>query len=163
MPQLNSATFISQIFWLIVSFSLMWLIVGRFIVPKIGDVKERRQHKINDYLAAADEFKQSAEELVARYNTAIEKAEKAADESWKQARSELAKQSEQLQNEMSERLKERLKNSEDELNKSKVDVEAQVDAIAERLAVKIAEKLQLPEISEAQILSASKEEGGKNV
>lgn len=151
MPQLNSATFISQIFWLVVSFSLMWLIVGRFIVPKINDIKERRQHKINDYLAAAGSFKQSAEELVSRYNAAVEKAERAAAQAWSEARAELEVRSAGLRQEMSERLNERMKANEEELERSAKDVRARLDGIAEELAVKIAEKMQLPGIGRAEI------------
>lgn len=151
MPQLNSATFISQIFWLVVSFSLMWLIVGRFIVPKINDIKERRQHKINDYLAAAGSFKQSAEELALRYNAAVEKAEQAAAQAWSEARAELEVRSAGLRQEMSERLNERMKANEEELERSAKDVRARLDGIAEELAVKIAEKMQLPGIGRAEI------------
>lgn len=160
MPQLNSATFISQIFWLIVSFSLMWLIVSRFIVPKINDIKERRQHKINDYLAAAGSFKQSAEELVARYNAAIEKADQAAALAWDKARSELEEQSYRLRQEMSEHLKERMKSNEEELNRKAEEVKAQVDNIAGELALKIAEKMQLSGIGRAEIEVVRNKDGG---
>ena len=142
MPQLNSATFISQIFWLVVSFSLMWLIVGRFIVPKISDIKERRQHKINDYLAAAGSFKQSAEELASRYNAAV---------AWSEARAELEVRSDGLRQEMSERLNERMKANEEELERNAKDVRARLDGMAEELAVKIAETMQLPGIGKAEI------------
>lgn len=151
MPQLNSATFISQIFWLIVSFSLMWLIVGRFIVPKINDIKERRQHKINECLAAAGSLKQSAEELAARYNAAIEKADQAASQAWEKAQHELEVQSEQLRREMSEHLKERMAANEEELHRKTEEVREQVDHIAEELALKIAEKMQLPGIGRPEI------------
>lgn len=162
MPQLNSATFISQIFWLIISFSLMWLIVGRFIVPKISDIKERRQHKINDYLAAAGSFKQSAEELVTRYNAAIEKADQAAAQAWEKARDELEVQSARLRQEMSERLKERMAANEEELKRNADDVRAQVDSLAGELALKIAEKMQLPGINQTEIEAARKKDGSND-
>lgn len=162
MPQLNSATFISQIFWLIVSFSLMWLIVARFIVPKISDIKERRQHKVNDYLAAAGSFKQSAEELAARYNAAIEKAEQAASQAWDEARSELEARSSELRREMTERLNERMKANEKELERNAKDVRAQLNGMAEELAVKIAAKMQLPGIGKAEISAAGRKEDGND-
>ena len=78
MPQLNSASFVSQIFWLLVCFSLMWFFVAKLIAPRIADIVQRRQRKIDDCIAAADNFRQTAENLVLRYDSAIKKAEQEA-------------------------------------------------------------------------------------
>ena len=70
MPQLDFSTFSSQSFWLVVSFGLMWLIMAKMIVPKITDILNQRQRKIDDYLNAAGEFKQAAEAALEKYRQA---------------------------------------------------------------------------------------------
>lgn len=53
MPQLDTSTFTSQLFWLIVCFFSMLFIMSRFIVPRIADILEQRQRKIDGYLNKA--------------------------------------------------------------------------------------------------------------
>ena len=155
MPQLDSSTFISQIFWLIVCFSVLWTIIGCFVTPKISDIVQRRQHKIDDYLSAAEKFKQSAEELVARYDAAIAKAEQTAENTWKNAKDELKLATEKLQEDMSIKLKEKTQATEDELQKIETEVKNQVDAMSVSLAEKVAINLGLSFVNKEDILSVS--------
>ena len=74
MPQLDFSTFPSQAFWLVVSFALMWLVMAKMIVPKITDILNQRQRKIDDYLTAAGEFKQTAEEALEKYERVLREA-----------------------------------------------------------------------------------------
>ena len=43
MPQLDFSTYTSQVFWLIVTFSILFLLVWRVIAPKVTDALEARQ------------------------------------------------------------------------------------------------------------------------
>lgn len=159
MPQLDTSTFISQIFWLIICFVVLWMIIGCFVTPKIGDIVQRRQHKIDDYLSAAEKFKQSAEELVARYDAAIVKAEQTAENTWENAKEELKIATEKLQEDMSIKLKEKTQATEDELRKIEVEVKNQVDAMSVSLAEKVAINLGLSFVKKEDILSAAKKGG----
>ena len=47
MPQLDTSTFTSQLFWLVVCFFSMMFIMSKFIIPKIADIMEQRQRKID--------------------------------------------------------------------------------------------------------------------
>ena len=51
MPQLNPASFSSQIFWLFISFSILFLIVHFFLLPRLKKVREHRDETINNYLS----------------------------------------------------------------------------------------------------------------
>ena len=53
MPQLDTSTFTSQLFWLVVCFFSMMFIMSKFIIPKIADIMEQRQRKIDGYLNKA--------------------------------------------------------------------------------------------------------------
>ena len=57
MPQLDTSTFTSQLFWLVVCFFSMMFIMSKFIIPKIADIMEQRQRKIDGYLNKAADLK----------------------------------------------------------------------------------------------------------
>tara|TARA_B100000886_G_C20412986_1_gene487919 strand:+ start:1005 stop:1568 length:564 start_codon:yes stop_codon:yes gene_type:complete len=55
MPQLNPASFDSQIFWLIIIFTLLFLLVNYVFLPKISGIKRNREDLINYNLNLAEE------------------------------------------------------------------------------------------------------------
>ena len=106
MPQLDFSTFPSQAFWLVVSFALMWLVMAKMIVPKITDILNQRQRKIDDYLTAAGEFKQTAEEALEKYERVLREANAEAAENLRKAGEELEKKIAAREAEKSRRLAE---------------------------------------------------------
>ena len=48
MPQLNPEFFISQLFWLVVSFSFLLFFLWRFSLPRISSVLDKREKKITE-------------------------------------------------------------------------------------------------------------------
>ena len=67
MPQFDITTFASQIFWLIISFSVVFLFVWRIGLPRIANTLENRQKKIGDDLAKANELAEQTDEVMAAY------------------------------------------------------------------------------------------------
>ena len=61
MPQLNPDFFVSQLFWLVVTFSFLLVFLWRISLPRIGSVLEKRAKKINDDIATAKELQKEAE------------------------------------------------------------------------------------------------------
>ena len=61
MPQLNPEFFVSQLFWLVVTFSFLLVFLWRISLPRIGSVLEKRAKKINDDIATAKELQKEAE------------------------------------------------------------------------------------------------------
>ena len=60
MPQLDFSTFPNQIFWLLVTLVVIYLVLSRVALPRIGGVLAERKGTITNDLAAAEELKQSA-------------------------------------------------------------------------------------------------------
>ena len=158
MPQLNSDTFISQIFWLIVSFSVMWFLVANVIAPKIADIVQQRQRKIDDYLLSADKFRQTAEDLVSRYDSAVKKADQASALAWAEAKDQLEKQSKKMRADMSERLQATMDKNEKELAQIRTEINSQVSSLAADLAMQVLQKMNIATISKEQIVKAIHEE-----
>ena len=67
MPQLNTELWSAQIFWLILIFSILYLTIWKFILPKItNSIENRRKHVIND-LDEAQKLKESSEKKLEEY------------------------------------------------------------------------------------------------
>ena len=63
MPQLNPEFFISQLFWLIVTFSFLLIFLWRISLPRISSVLEKRESKINNDIELAKQLQTEAEEI----------------------------------------------------------------------------------------------------
>lgn len=74
LPQLNVATYPSQIFWLMITFSVMYLAFSKMILPTIGSVVDGRDGKVKGDLQEAENFKKQAESIQAAYEKNLETA-----------------------------------------------------------------------------------------
>lgn len=71
MPQLDVSTFGNQIFWLLVVLAVIYWVLSRVALPRIGGVISDRQGAITGDLMAAEEFKQKAKDAEAAYDKAL--------------------------------------------------------------------------------------------
>ena len=74
MPQIAqiSEIFASQLFWLMVSFGLIYLIVGRGMLPKIEATVDQRDRRISEDLAAAERARAEADQREEAYRAQVE-------------------------------------------------------------------------------------------
>ena len=104
MPQLNPEFWMSQIFWLIFIFTGLYLLMWRFVLPRITDsIENRKKHLIND-LNEAQKLKENAEKKLNEYKKIIEhsknQAKKIVLESRKKIETDIEKKRKQFENEM---------------------------------------------------------------
>jgi F-type H+-transporting ATPase subunit b len=78
MPQLDFSTFGNQIFWLVVAIVVLYLILSRVALPRIGSVLAERAGTITNDIAQAESLKQQAAEAEAAYHKALDDARAAA-------------------------------------------------------------------------------------
>lgn len=71
MPQLDFTTFPNQIFWLVITLCVIYLVLSRVALPRIGSVLAERKGTITNDLAAAEELKQKAVGAEKAYNEAL--------------------------------------------------------------------------------------------
>ena len=126
MPQLNPEFFLSQLFWLAVFFSFLFIFLWKVSLPRIATVLEKRQNKINDNLATAKELQEKAQEIEENINLKINKAKQDANEQIKKTISSLQDEvSSQLSN-LDNELEKKISDSEKEIIKNR---EAQINEI----------------------------------
>ncbi len=92
MPQLDFSTFPNQIFWLVVALIIIYLIVSRMALPRIGSVIEDRHNAIANDIEQAADFKRKAEEAEQAYNTALAEARSEAMRIAGEAKAEIQKE-----------------------------------------------------------------------
>ena len=91
MPQLNPEFFISQLFWLIVFFSFLFIFLWRISLPRIAMVLRKRQDIINENLKTAKELQEEAQKIETNINTKINNTKEETDEKIKKTISSLEK------------------------------------------------------------------------
>jgi F-type H+-transporting ATPase subunit b len=91
MPQLDFSTWPNQIFWLLVTLVVIYLVLSRIALPRIGAVLADRKSTITNDLAAAEELKQKAVEAERAYNDALANARSEAAKIVAQAKAEIQK------------------------------------------------------------------------
>ena len=115
MPQLNPEFFISQLFWLFVFFSFLFIFLWRISLPRIATVLEKRQNLINDNLAVAKELQEKAQSIEKDINSEISKAKQSNNDQIKDTILT-------LQNEMTSKLKSLDTELEDKIARSEKEI-----------------------------------------
>lgn len=91
MPQLDFSTWPNQIFWLLVTLVVIYLVLSKIALPRIGAVLADRKSTITNDLAAAEELKQKALEAEKAYNEALATARSEAAKIVAAAKAEIQK------------------------------------------------------------------------
>ncbi len=91
MPQLDFSTFPNQIFWLVVALIVIYLVLSRIALPRIGGVLADRQRTITGDIAAAEDLKAKAIAAEKAYNQALADARVEAARIVAETRSEIQK------------------------------------------------------------------------
>ncbi|WP_373355870.1 F0F1 ATP synthase subunit B' [Pseudoroseicyclus sp. CXY001] len=89
MPQLDFSTFPNQIFWLAITLLVIYFILSRIALPRIGSVLAERAGTITKDLASAEELKSKAQEAEASYEKALAEARSEANRIAEEARAEI--------------------------------------------------------------------------
>ncbi|MEM6649144.1 MAG: F0F1 ATP synthase subunit B' [Pseudomonadota bacterium] len=71
LPQLNTETFASQVFWMLIVFALLYFLCAKVFLPRLGNIIEERRNRIADDYDQAADFKRQAEAAEEAYNHAL--------------------------------------------------------------------------------------------
>ena len=76
MPQLDPTYWASQAFWLVLVFTILYISISKFYLPKIKDNLDNRENKIKEDLENANKFKEESEVKLKEYDLILENAKK---------------------------------------------------------------------------------------
>ncbi len=157
MPQLEISTYVTQIFWVVLTFIVFWLIMDRFIVPRIADMVEARKRKYDDYILKAEQMNKKALASLQHYEDAIAAAKTNATEQIKQSENELKVMIAEKEKAINLELKKTITANEAKLDRDKAESIAKIEEISKIVAQSLALRLGL-DISAADIDKVSSEE-----
>jgi len=108
MPQFDPAVWLPQLIWLAIAFAALYLLMSRVALPRISDVLEEREHKINDSLRKAENLREEAETAAASYERMMADARAKAQAAVRKVREKAAEEAAEHHAELSEKLAEEI-------------------------------------------------------
>ena len=91
MPQLNPEFWFSQIFWLIITFGILFVILSKLILPKISENLEIRKSQISENIEAAEKEREESENKIKEYEKIILDSKNEAKNYFSKAREKILK------------------------------------------------------------------------
>ncbi len=141
MPQLDVNTFLPQVVWLVITFTALFLLMWRVAVPRIADVLEARQRRIDDNLDKAQESKKEAEETLAAYEQAMNEARAGANTHIAEAAATMSAEAAEREAKLALDLSARIAAAEDEIAKAVGDAMDNIRAATIEVAAAVLERL----------------------
>ncbi len=154
LPQFDISTWSSQIFWLVVTFGLLYFVLAKFILPRIGEGISERGDRIADDLDAASRMQKQAEQAGIAYDrvmaAAKAKAHNIAETTRKSVDDDVAKDIETAEAEFSKKQEA----ADQRISAARKSALAQVDVVAAETVEAIVEKIGNLKLTAGQIKSA---------
>jgi F-type H+-transporting ATPase subunit b len=141
VPQIDTATFASQIFWLAVAFVTLYYLLRRRALPRLAEVLEARQDRIAADLDEAERLRREAEAALASYQVVIAKAQEDAHALLAETQTRLQTESAKRQAEIEARLSEQLRDAEARIARARRSALEELEEAAVTVAQAAAEHL----------------------
>ena len=126
MPQLNPEFFVTQLFWLVVTFSFLLVFLWRISLPRIGNVLEKRERKISEDLSAAKELQAEASKIQETIENQIKQARADASEIIKSSSISFQDKAQAELNKLDKELETKIDESAKAIEKSKSKLVSQI-------------------------------------
>jgi F-type H+-transporting ATPase subunit b len=140
-PPFQSQTFASQLIWLAIAFVLLYALMAKLALPRVGAIIENRQKQIEGDFAEADRLKQESDAAVAAYEKALADARARAQTIANETREKQQAQAEATRKTLEGELNVKLAEAEKSIAATKQAAMANVRGIAEGAARAIVERL----------------------
>lgn len=141
MPQLNPLDWAPQIIWLIITFGILYVLMVKVVLPRIGGVIDARAAHIAKDLAEADKLRRKTEEAIAAYEQALAEAKQKAhaiiDAGRVKLKEEMAGERAKLEKDLAEKSAE----AEARINAAKESAMKDVNTVAADVAADIVRQL----------------------
>jgi F-type H+-transporting ATPase subunit b len=141
MPQLDPSTYAGQIFWLVITFVALYWVLVKLALPRVSEVLEARQQRIDDDLDRAAAAKQEADKVLAAYDKRLAEGAAEAQGLLRQAADEMAVESADRQAALAAKLTEEGKAAEARILEAKTAAIAGIGEVAAEVARSTARRL----------------------
>ena len=165
MPQLNPEFWVSQIFWLTLTFGILYIALSKIILPKISANLELRKSQIQENIEAAEKQRQDSESKLKEYEDIILKSKSEAKNIFREAREKILKDINSKKEALENQINEEVKKAENEINDLKKTAPEKINKIAIETSSEILKNLIGAEVNNSSISAIvddlSKKNGNK--
>ena len=134
LPQLNFATYTSQIFWMLIVFAVLYIFFAKKSLPEISGVIENRKNHIQSDLEVAEKLAAEADEVQESYHASLAKAQEKAAKELKKVETDMNNAATEAAEEYRLRSDKELKKAEDNIAKAQEAAMGDMNSIAAQAA-----------------------------
>ena len=151
MPQLNPDYWVSQIFWVILIFGILYVILWRIILPKINENLENRKSQILTDLDEAQELKNQSEKKISEYNMILSKAKQDAKKILDETRKKINLDIKNKNNQFNLEIDKEIENAEKEIKTLKLSSIKDINKISIETSSEIVRKIVGTEVNASSV------------
>jgi F-type H+-transporting ATPase subunit b len=151
MPQLDPEFWISQIFWLTLTFGILYVVLSKFILPKISANLELRKSQIQENIEAAEKQRESSEAKLKEYDDIVIKSKLEAKNVFKNVREKVLKDINSKKETLDKQIDIEIKKVEQEIVALKKSAPEKINKIAIDTSSELVKKLIGDEVNNSSI------------
>ena len=163
MPQLDPTYWASQAFWLILTFTVLYISIAKLYLPKIKNNLDDRENKIKDDLDAANKFKDLSELKLKEYEKILENSKKEVIKIHLDSKNKLDKDIQTKKDVMDKEIETEITKAQQEINELKKNSILDIQNISKDLASNIIENISGDKLNESSIKATIAEVTKKNI
>ena len=162
MPQLNPEFWVSQIFWLTLTFGILYIVLSKLILPKISANLELRKSQIQENIEAAEKQREDSELKLKEFEEIISKSKSEAKNIFRETREKALKDIDFKRETLEKQIDEEIKKAEKEINELKKTAPEKINKIAIETSSEILKNLVGTEINNSSISAIVNDFSKKN-
>ena len=162
MPQLDPEFWVSQIFWLIITFGILYLVLSKLILPKISENLETRKSQVLDNLELAEKQRNDSEAKLKEFENIILKSKTEAKNLFNESRKKLLEDINKKRQKLEEELDKEIKIVESEIEELKIKSPDKINKIAIETSSDLINQLIGANINNSSITAIVKDIASKN-
>ena len=151
MPQLNPEFWVSQIFWLTLTFGILYVVLSKLILPKISSNLELRKSQIQENIEAADKQREESEKKLKEFEEIILKNKLEAKNIFRITQEKALKDINSKREILEKQIDDEIKKAEQEINELKKTAPEKINKIAIETSSEILKNLIGAEVNSSSI------------
>ena len=151
MPQLNPEFWVSQIFWLTLTFGILYVVLSKLILPKISNNLESRKSQILENIEAAEKQREDSEAKLEEYEKIISKSKLEAKNIFSQSREKVLKDISAKREVLDKQIDEEISKAELEISNLRESAPDKINMIAIETSSELIQKLINAEVNNSSI------------
>ena len=163
MPQLDPKYWASQAFWLILIFSILYISIAKFYLPKIKKSLDDRESKIKEDLDEANKLKNLSEKKIKEYEIILENSKKEVTKILLESKNTLNKDIKNKKDSMEKEIENEISKAQKEILEMKKNSISSISNISQEIASNIIEKMSGDKLNESSIKAVVEDVSKKNV